>query len=93
MLDRAGRRALVAGEEVSLTPTEFQLLDLLVSEGRAVLRREEIAGALWGRSTLADAKRVDRCVCRLREKVEVDARHPQWIQTVHGVGYRFESPL
>ena len=54
LLDRAGRHALVAGEEVSLTPREFELLDLLVSEGRAVLRREEIADVLWGRSTLAD---------------------------------------
>lgn len=77
------------GKEVSLTPKEYGLLEYLVQrEGRA-LTRDEILDAVWGEDVFVTQRSVDRCVTTLRNKIEVDPKKPEFIQTVRQFGYRF----
>jgi DNA-binding response OmpR family regulator len=57
--------------------------------GRA-LTRDDILDAVWGRSIIVTPRSIDRCVVRLRAKVEPDPRNPIYIQTIRDIGYRFE---
>jgi DNA-binding response OmpR family regulator len=86
-IDRAQRRVEVAGTEVHLTPTEFDLLQCLASRPRAVLSREELLAEVWDWVDASGTRTVDSHVKALRRKVG-----PQWIRTVHGVGYALEPP-
>jgi DNA-binding response OmpR family regulator len=85
-----GAREVVVGDRaVSLTVREFDLLVFLMLHPRQVLRREELLEHVWG-YTFGDTSTVTVHVRRLREKVEADPSAPRHIQTVWGVGYRFE---
>ena len=89
-LDTAGRRCWVDGAPVQLTAKELDLLAFFVrSQGRA-WRREELLEHVWG-WTYGDTSTVTVHVRRLREKVEQDPARPRHLQTVWGVGYRFEA--
>ncbi|MGD2174111.1 MAG: response regulator transcription factor [Candidatus Brocadiaceae bacterium] len=91
-LDMESRKLRRGGEEVELTPKEFGLLAFFAAnEGRA-LTRNEILKSVWGYSSFVGDRSVDRCVNTLRGKVEPDAARPTLIQTVRGIGYRFEPP-
>jgi len=80
------------GADVPLTPKEFGLLAFLVRhEGRA-FTRADILNAVWGYNVFVTERSVDRCVNTLRGKIESDPARPAFIQTVRGVGYRFEPP-
>ena len=74
---------------VSLTVREFDLLVFLMLHPRRVFRREDLLEHVWG-YTFGDTSTVTVHVRRLREKVEADPSTPVHIQTVWGVGYRFE---
>ena len=84
------RRVLVNGEERSLTAKEFDLLWALASNPRRVLNRDQLLDRVWGFTEYVDPSTVTVHVRRLREKVEVDPSAPRYIQTVWGVGYKFE---
>ncbi|HEX5824376.1 MAG TPA: response regulator transcription factor [Candidatus Limnocylindrales bacterium] len=83
-------RVVRAGESVvHLSGIEQSLLYLLASRGGRVVTREEILDAIWGTDFVAESNIVDRHVRSLRIKLQNDYRHPRFIATVAGKGYRF----
>jgi len=89
VLDHVSRRLTRDGQEITLTPKEFGLLELFVRRQRRALTRDEIIKSVWGYNVFITSRSVDRCVNTLRMKIEVDPARPQFIQTVRPVGYRF----
>ena len=85
-LDAAARRVRRAGEEVHLTPTEFDLLSWLVAHPGAVATREQLLRQVWGYRDGSGARTVDSHVRSLRRKLGAGI-----VRTVHGVGYALES--
>src|SRR6266542_1549964 len=88
-VDVSSRDVSVAGRPVSLTVREFDLLVFFMQHPHQVFRREELLDHVWG-YTFGDTSTVTVHVRRLREKIEADPSSPARIQTVWGVGYRFE---
>jgi two-component system, OmpR family, phosphate regulon response regulator PhoB len=81
-------RVIVRGEEVNLSPKEFKLLELFMSYPRRVWSRDQLIDQVWGIDFLGDTKTVDVHIRWLREKLEIDPSHPEYIITVRGFGYR-----
>ncbi len=81
---------IVAGKEQVLTAKEFQLLWLLARHPHQVFTREKLLDLVWGIGEYIDPSTVTVHMRRLREKVEPDPSNPRHVQTVWGVGYRFE---
>jgi DNA-binding response OmpR family regulator len=81
-----------AGEIVHLTKTEFRLLCEFVECEGQLLSREQLLVNVWGYDYLGDSRLVDAHVRRLRMKIENDPANPRLLQTVRGLGYRFERP-
>jgi len=86
-IDPAGRIVCRDGEEVHLTPTEFDLIRVLAEAGNAVLSREQMLAMVWGYRDGSGARTVDSHVRSVRRKLGDDT-----IRTVHGVGYAFGDP-
>jgi DNA-binding response OmpR family regulator len=78
------------GEEVRLTAKEFDLLWELARHPRRVFNRDQLLDLVWGMTEYIDPSTVTVHVHRLREKIENDPSNPRHIQTVWGVGYKFE---
>jgi DNA-binding response OmpR family regulator len=78
------------GEDVALTATEFRLLLELARRPKQVFTRELLLELVWNYDYLGDSRLVDVAVQRLRAKIEEDPKQPTLIQTVRGVGYRFD---
>jgi DNA-binding response OmpR family regulator len=91
-IDPARRTVELAGEPVQLTYVEFELLRTLAAEPARVFTRELLLRALWGDSAYREPRTIDVHIRHLREKLERDAREPDYIFTVRGVGYRFRDP-
>lgn len=89
-IDPKTREVHVRGEEVGLTAREFDLLLMFARHPRQVFNRGQILDRVWGFADYIDPSTVTVHVRRLREKIEADASNPELIQTVWGVGYRFE---
>lgn len=90
-IDAAGFRVTRSGSPVDLTATEFRLLlELARSPGR-VLSRESLLQRVWGYDYLGDSRLVDMAVKRVRDKLGDDPRHPTYVTTVRGAGYRFDG--
>ena len=89
MVDVAGRRAVLDGQELALTVREFELLGFLIQHPGRAFSRSELLEQVWG-WTFGDQSTVTVHVRRLREKVEVDPTAPRRIATVWGVGYRYD---
>ena len=85
------RRAEVtkAGAPLDLSAREFQLLKYFIEHRGATLTREELLNEVWGYNAMPSTRTVDVHVAWLRQKVEPNQRHPQYILTVHGMGYKF----
>lgn len=90
-LDLIARRVTFGDEEISLTPKEFDLLAELMRNRGVVLSRDLLLSKVWGYDYLGDSRTVDVHIRWLREKIEEDPSNPERIQTVRGVGYRFEG--
>jgi len=90
-LDLAARRVALAGRPVSLAPREFDLLALLMRHRGAVMSRDLLLARVWGDDFVGDARTVDVHIRWLRQKLEADPSQPVRLQTVRGVGYRFEG--
>ncbi|HWE29220.1 MAG TPA: response regulator transcription factor [Polyangia bacterium] len=88
-LDVAGRRILVEGNEVDSTAREFDLLLFLHSHPGTVFSREQLMQQVWGPNHFGTVRTVDNFIARLRAKIEDDPDRPKHIETVRGVGYRF----
>ncbi|BAY51558.1 two-component response regulator [Thermostichus vulcanus NIES-2134] len=82
-------RATLRGEELNLSPKEYKLLELFMRHPRRVWPREQLLDQVWGPDFVGDSKTVDVHIRWLREKIETDPSHPQYILTVRGFGYRF----
>ena len=91
MLNLVSRRASLGGQELLLSPKEFNLLAELIRHRGAVLSRDLLLTRVWGYDYVGDSRTVDVHVRWLREKIEVDPANPQRIVTVRGIGYRFEG--
>ena len=90
-VDLARRLVLLRGAEIALTPTEYDLLRLLVVNAGKVLTHRHILKQIWGAAYLEQPHILRVNVSNLRHKLEKDASRPRYILTESGVGYRFRS--
>jgi DNA-binding response OmpR family regulator len=90
-IDVQRRRAVLDGEEVQLTPLEFEILVALARDPGVVLSREQLMDRVWGYRDYAGGRVVDSHVARIRRKLREDGAEPRFIRTVHGVGYAFRD--
>lgn len=91
VVDEEAFRAFRNGREIDLTTIEFRLLSQLVRNCGKVLTREVLLDRVWGYDYLGDSRLVDMAVKRLRAKLGHAPAPPDYISTVRGVGYRFET--
>lgn len=91
-IDLLARRVEVNGQEVALTPPEFDLLALLAKSPDRVFTREMLMNKVWGYDYLGDGHTVDVHMSALRKKIEGESGL-RYIKTVWRVGYRFEAKL
>lgn len=89
-LDKVGRHLYVDGREVSVTMKELDLLLYMMENKGKVLPKEELFNKIWGFDSESEPQTVTVHIKWLREKLEKDPKKPLRIQTVWGVGYRFE---
>ena len=87
-IDVAGHEVTRDGQQIALTPLEFDLLVALARRPQQVFSREVLLKQVWGYRHAADTRLVNVHVQRLRSKVEKDPDHPEVVVTVRGVGYR-----
>jgi two-component system response regulator RegX3 len=90
-LDSGRHQVRIEGQLISLTPSEFRLLDLLAGEPERVFSRKEIMQHLWDSSYVGDQRACDIHVSNLRRKLETDPTDPRRIVTVRGVGYKLAA--
>ena len=90
-VDFATRRVQVEGREVQLTPTEYELLKILITHRGKILTRQMLLQELWGTEAHARMHSLHVYVAQLRQKIEPDPERPQFIITIPGVGYRFSD--
>ena len=86
-IDRDAHRVQVDGAEIDLTPKEYDLLTMLAERPGAVRTREDIIDQVWDVNWFGPTKTLDVHVSALRRKLG----HPEWISTIRGVGYRFDT--
>jgi two-component system phosphate regulon response regulator PhoB len=91
-LDRARCRVHLTGQEISLTATEFRLLEFLMSRPGVVFSREQLLDAVWGHDRAVTDRTVDVYILRLRQKIEVEGG-PAFIRSVRGFGYSFNTEV
>ena len=91
-LDRARCRVHLGGQELSLTATEFRLLEFLMSRPGVVFSREQLLDAVWGHDRAVTDRTVDVYILRLRQKIENEGA-PAFIRSVRGFGYSFNSEV
>ena len=89
-LDPSSRQVRLDGIPLSLTATEFRLLECLMTRPGVVFSREQLLNAVWGQDRAITDRVVDVYVLRLRQKVEGDPANPILIHSVRGFGYTFE---
>jgi DNA-binding response OmpR family regulator len=91
-LDIGARTLTHHGNEVKLSPKEFNLLQFFVKKPGRALTRNEILNKVWGYEYFVGPRSIDRFVTTLRNKIEPDPRNPTFIRTIREVGYKFELP-
>jgi phosphate regulon transcriptional regulator PhoB len=90
-LDRTARRIYVRGRELSLTSTEYNLLEFFLTHPGRAFSREQLLESVWGEQRYVTPRTVDVHVRRLREQIEEQPESPRYLTTVRGFGYRFEE--
>jgi DNA-binding response OmpR family regulator len=90
-IDFERRSVLLGAEPIKLTYVEFEILASLAAAPGRVFTREMLLEHIWGDSTYRDPRTVDVHIRHLREKLESDAKQPEYLFTVRGVGYRFRD--
>ena len=91
VVDMAARRVLREGEEVHLTPTEFELLRILASHRGRLITHTMLLSEVWGPAYAEDTHVLRVHVANLRRKIEPEPSRPRYITTDPGVGYRFAA--
>ena len=90
-LDRTARRVYLREREVSLTSTEFNLLEFFLTHPGRAYSRDQLLESVWGHQRYVTPRTVDVHVRRLREQIEEQPDAPKYLTTVRGFGYRFEE--
>ncbi len=91
-VDLQSRRVTVRGQEVKLTPNEYEILKVLIKHAGRVLTHRQILHAVWGDQYGSDTQYVRVYIGQLRRKIEDDSARPKYILTESGVGYRLSQP-
>lgn len=89
VINPVSHEVMVAGETISLTAKEFELLLYFAQHPQQVFKRSQLLGSVWDDELYTDPSTVTVHIRRLREKIEIDPSDPQQILTVWGVGYKF----
>ena len=89
-LDSDRHQVTLSGKPIAFPLKEFELLELLMENVNRVLTRGQIIDRVWGANYFGDTKTLDVHIKRLRSKIEEDPARPKYIQTVRGLGYKFE---
>lgn len=92
MIDPERREVTLNNQIIPLTALEFDLLRFLASHPGRVWRRSELIQEVWDYEYVGDQRVVDVHIGQIRKKIEIDVTQPILIQTVRGVGYKFEAP-
>lgn len=90
-VDFAQRQVLLNGQEVKLTPTEYDLLKALIKNRGKILTRQMLLSQVWGTGYGTESHYLHVYVGQLRRKIEPDPANPRFILTISGVGYRFSA--
>lgn len=90
-LDRSSCEARLNGALLTLTATEFRLLEFLMTRPGVVFSREQLLDAVWGHDRAVTDRTVDVYILRLRQKIETDPANPSLIRSVRGFGYSFNN--
>ena len=77
------------GAPVAFSAREYQLLRYFIEHRGATISRDELLNHVWGYNAMPNTRTVDVHVAWLRQKIEPNPRHPQYILTAHGLGYKF----
>ena len=86
------REVYVDGRPVELTPKEFELLVFLCQHRGKVLSRQQLLHEVWDYHFIGDTRIVDVHISHLRDKLEKNARNPEYIMTIRSVGYKLKEP-
>lgn len=92
ILDTAAKQLIVRGEPVRLTATEYRILNVLMSNPGRVFSAEEIYERVWESDAYAVENTVMVHISRIREKLELNPKKPEYLKVVWGIGYVFEAP-
>ena len=90
-IDKTARRVWVNGVETQFTTKEFDLLTFLAENPDHVFTKDELFRKIWNMESVGDIATVTVHIKKIREKIEFDSSHPQYIETIWGVGYRFKA--
>ncbi|HMK22954.1 MAG TPA: response regulator transcription factor [Terriglobales bacterium] len=91
-VDGSSMTVRIEGRTVLTTVREFRLLEYLATHRGRVFTRDQLLDAVWKETAFVTPRSVDVYVRRLREKIEADPRHPRYLKTLRGIGYRLEGP-
>ena len=90
-MDDAAKQVTVDGESVSLTPSEYNILRLLLSHPGQVFSSAQIYEQVWNDPALGSENTVAVHIRHLREKIEIDPANPRYLKVVWGLGYKMEK--
>ena len=90
-LRREERQLLVDGEPVKLTPKEYRILELLMSNPGRVFSAEEIYERVWNEAAYSVENTIMVHIRRIREKIEINPNEPRYLKVVWGIGYKIEK--
>ena len=93
VIDSERHQVTIAGEPIELTPKEFDLLKTLAENTGKALERDFLLEKVWGYAFAGATRTLDVHIRRLRQKINDDPQNPRYIETVHGVGYRFREQV
>jgi len=91
LLDINAQKFFKDSSEINLTPTEFSILKMFMTNSGRALSRNELLNSVWGKNYFGDLKALDVYIRRLREKLEDNPSEPKYIETVWGYGYRWRQ--
>jgi two-component system phosphate regulon response regulator PhoB len=91
-IDASSMTVRIEGRTVLTTVREFRLLEYFAVHRGRVFTRDQLLDSVWKETAFVTPRSVDVYVRRLREKIEADPRHPRYLKTLRGIGYRLESP-
>jgi DNA-binding response OmpR family regulator len=88
-IDKLSRKVIIKETEISFTSKEYDLLLFLLMNPNRVFSKDDLFEKIWGLDSFGDFATVTVHISKLREKIEMDPSKPQYIETIWGVGYRF----